>query len=109
VRRYAGGIEDWESAGLPAKGALERVTAGERFDVIFCDLMMPEMTGMDLHEEIQRVAPNQVERMVFMTGGAVTTRARDFVATVPNPVIDKPFDTKMLREMIRARVLPREP
>jgi CheY-like chemotaxis protein len=86
-----------------AKGALEKVTAGERFDVIFCDLMMPEMTGMDLHAEIQRVAPNQVERMVFMTGGAVTKRARDFVATVPNPVIDKPFDTKMLREMIRAR------
>lgn len=65
--------------------------------------MMPVMTGMDLHEEILSVAPDQAERMVFMTGGAVTPRARDFVATVPNPVLDKPFDMKALREMIRRR------
>jgi CheY-like chemotaxis protein len=91
-----------------AKGALARLVGGERFDVIFCDLMMPEMTGMDLHEEILRVASDQAQRMVFVTGGAVTTRARDFVATVPNPVVDKPFDVKKLREMIRERVgLPR--
>jgi CheY-like chemotaxis protein len=74
-----------------------------RVDVLFCDLMMPEMTGMDLHAEIVRVAPDQAERMVFLTGGAVTTRARDFVAAVPNPVIDKPFDVKRLREIVRSR------
>jgi len=87
-----------------AKGALARLAAGERFDVLFCDLMMPEMTGMDLHEEVRRVAPDQAGRMVFMTGGAVTTRARDFVATVPNPVIDKPFDVNVLRELIQNRL-----
>ena len=87
-----------------ARGALATVAAGERFDVLLCDLMMPEMTGMDLHEEILRVAPEQAQRMIFVTGGAVTTRARDFVATVPNPVIDKPFDMKMLRDMIGMRL-----
>jgi CheY-like chemotaxis protein len=86
-----------------AHGALARVAAGERFDLLLCDLMMPVMTGMDLHEEILSVAPDQAERMVFMTGGAVTPRARDFVATVPNPVLHKPFDMKALREMIRRR------
>jgi CheY-like chemotaxis protein len=86
-----------------ARGALTRVAAGERFDLLLCDLMMPVMTGMELHEEILSVAPDQAERMVFMTGGAVTPRARDFVATVPNPVLDKPFDMKALREMIRRR------
>lgn len=86
-----------------AKGALARVAAGERFDVLFCDLMMPEMTGMDLHEEVLRVAPDQAERMVFLTGGAVTTRARDFVEAVPNLVLDKPFDVQRLREIVRSR------
>jgi CheY-like chemotaxis protein len=86
-----------------AKGALARVTAGERFDVLFCDLMMPGMTGMDLHEELVLAAPDQAERMVFITGGAVTTRARDFVATVPNEVLEKPFDVQRLREIVRGR------
>ena len=99
------GLRDYDVVLLDnAKGALGRIVAGERFDVFFCDLMMPEMTGMELHEEILRVAPEQAERMVFLTGGAVTTRARDFVATVPNPVLDKPFNMNVLRDMIRARI-----
>ena len=89
-----------------ARGALGRIASGERFDVIFCDLMMPDMTGMDLYEELGRVAPEQAERMVFLTGGAITTRAQDFVATVPNLVIEKPFPVQRLRDIIRSR-LPR--
>lgn len=46
------------------------------FDVILCDLMMPDTTGMDLHHELVRIAPDQVDRMVFMTGGAFTAKAR---------------------------------
>lgn len=87
-----------------AKGALARLVAGEQFDVIFCDLMMPEMTGMDLHEAVVGLAPDQAKRMVFMTGGAVTTRAQDFVATVPNVLLDKPFDMKVLRELVRKTI-----
>jgi CheY-like chemotaxis protein len=86
-----------------ASGALARLEAGERFDVIVCDLMMPGMTGMDLHEEITRLMPEQAERMVFLTGGAVTTRAKDFVAAVSNLVLEKPFDVHRLRQIVRSR------
>jgi diguanylate cyclase (GGDEF)-like protein len=91
-----------------AREALERIRNGERFDVIFCDLMMPEMTGMELYEEIVRAAPHQAASMVFLTAGAVTTRAREFVATISNPVVAKPFDVQSLRDMIGQRVLARE-
>ena len=57
--------------------ALDRLRAGERYDVILCDLMMPEMTGMDLYAELEQLAPDQAARMVFVTGGAFTAaRAR---------------------------------
>jgi CheY-like chemotaxis protein len=59
--------------------ALQRITAGERFDIIVCDLMMPQMTGMDLHAALTRAAPDQAARMVFLTGGAFTERARRFL------------------------------
>ncbi|MBI2388160.1 MAG: response regulator [Deltaproteobacteria bacterium] len=80
--------------------ALQRVSGGERFDAILCDLMMPEVTGMDLHAELSLVAPGQAERMIFMTGGTFTSRARDFLDEVPNPRVEKPFDRGMLRFLI---------
>lgn len=53
--------------------------------------MMPEVTGMDLHAELLRLAPEQAEKVVFMTGGAFTSRAREFLDQVRNPRIEKPF------------------
>jgi signal transduction histidine kinase len=87
-----------------AKEALDRIGSGERFDVILCDLMMPQMTGMDLHAELSSVAQEQADRMVFLTGGAVTTRARDFLAQTDRPCIEKPFDAIRLRGMINDRI-----
>jgi len=87
--------------------AMAQLTKGERFDVILCDVTMPKMSGDELYAEIQRVVPEQVERIVFITGGAMTERTRKFIATVPNPVVDKPFDVNKLREMIRTRIRAR--
>ncbi len=86
-----------------AREALARIVAGDRFELILCDLMMPEMTGMDLYEEVVRLAPEQARSFVFLTGGAVTTRARDFVRAVPNLVLAKPFDVQKIREIVRGR------
>jgi CheY-like chemotaxis protein len=87
-----------------SREALGRIAAGERFDVILCDLMMPEMTGMDLHEELERVAPPQAERMIFLTGGAFTPRARSFLGERPDRRIEKPFDARQLLAMIGERL-----
>jgi CheY-like chemotaxis protein len=84
--------------------ALAHLSSGQRFDFILCDLAMPGMGGDDLYREIQRVAPEQIERIVFITGGPTTSSAREFITTVPNPIIEKPFDPRTLREMIRARI-----
>jgi signal transduction histidine kinase len=81
--------------------ALERLGAGERFDLIFCDLMMPEMTGMDLHAEILRSYPDHAARMVFFTGGAFTPQASRFLEELPNPRLEKPFDAKTVRALVR--------
>jgi signal transduction histidine kinase len=87
-----------------ASEALTRIGAGERFDVIICDLMMPQMTGMDLHAELSRVVREQADRMIFLTGGAFTTRARAFLDETPNQRVEKPFDTVHLRALINDRI-----
>ena len=86
-----------------AQDALAQIQTGARFDLILCDLMMPTMTGMDLHEALSRSAPDQARRMVFMSGGAFTAGARDFLAQVENLCVDKPFDLASIKRLARDR------
>lgn len=99
----------WFTAGVAAAfevllQALERLGAGERFDLILCDLMMPSMTGMELHDAVVRVDPDQATRMIFLTGGAFTPAARTFLERVANAQIEKPFDVAELRALIHERL-----
>ncbi len=54
--------------------------------------MMPGMSGIELLQELARVAPDQAKRLVFLTGGAVTPEAQAFLATTTHHLIVKPFD-----------------
>jgi CheY-like chemotaxis protein len=94
-----------EATALTAAAeARDLIARGERFDAILCDLMMPGMTGMDLHAELTVLAPDQANRMVLLTGGAFTDRASEFLDKVPNPRVEKPFDSAQLRDLVRSLV-----
>jgi signal transduction histidine kinase len=99
IRRMLSSEHDMVSV-THAGEAIERIQKGERFDVILSDLMMPEITGMDLHAALKKIDPAQADRIVFMTGGAFTSRAREFMGEVRNPRLDKPFDVNTLRALI---------
>jgi len=87
-----------------ATEAQAQIAAGARYDVILCDLLMPQMTGMELHAHLLETAPEQAANMVFLTGGAFTARARAFLDRIPNQRIEKPFDTQHLRSIVNDRV-----
>jgi CheY-like chemotaxis protein len=84
--------------------AVRLINDGQRFDIILSDLMMPEMTGMDLHAELLRLAPDQAQKMIFMTGGAFSEGAATFLRSVPNPSIDKPFKAAALRQVVHSHM-----
>ncbi len=87
-----------------ANDALDRFRAGERFDVILCDLMMPEVTGAEFYQQLRRESPEQAERVIFLTGGAFTPRAREFLDNVTNLLIEKPFEHEQLRALVNERI-----
>jgi CheY-like chemotaxis protein len=66
--------------------------------------MMPVMTGMELHQELSCIAPDQAKRMIFLTGGAFTDRARAFLLEAHREHIEKPFDAPNLRTVVQDRL-----
>ena len=103
VRRALYGEHD-VLALTAASQALRRIEAGARFDVILCDLMMPRVTGMDMYNELSRIAPDQAERVVFLTAGAFTSGARAFFERTSNLRMEKPFSLASLRALVNERV-----
>jgi len=84
-----------------ASEALERLKVDTRFDIIFCDLMMPSMTGLEFYEALLRAHPDLVQRVVFLTGGSMTSTASEFLHVVPNERVQKPFGVRDLRTMVQ--------
>jgi CheY-like chemotaxis protein len=87
-----------------ADEALERLRSGERFDVVFCDLMMPGKSGMDLHRAVLAEAPAVADRFVFLTGGAFTPEADEYLRRSGAPHVTKPFDSAALRDLVAGMI-----
>ncbi len=93
------------ASGREAKAILETDGA---FDVILCDLMMPEMTGMDLHAWLTQHDAALAQKVVFISGGAFTPGAQRYLEQCRNLLIDKPFDpAELLREVAQRVVAAR--
>ena len=83
--------------------AIERLCSDEPFDVVFCDLMMPEVSGMDVYTEVAARRPEHVSRFVFMTGGAFTAKARKFLEETSVSCLEKPFELRQIRDLVAER------
>jgi len=82
---------------------LELLAEGADYDLIFCDLMMPDVTGMDLHEVLAEQRPELLERMVFMTAGGYTPRALEFLEREGLRRLEKPFTPEAVRAFLSPR------
>ncbi len=87
-----------ETAG---RAVLARLKGGDRFELIICDLMMPEMTGHQLYGQIRQLDPAQAQRMLFMTAGVLSDVAGTFADQMIDRLLPKPYDIQALRARIR--------
>jgi len=94
-------LPDYEVSVVQSAGEALRAIGVVHFDAIICDLMMPDMTGMDLYQRLLETRPELAERFIVMTGGAFTPRAREFLETVKVRRLEKPFRKQELRALLR--------
>jgi signal transduction histidine kinase len=77
---------------LDGREAVELVVSEGPYDLVYCDVMMKDFGGMDVHEALSRRAPERLSSVVFMTGGAFTPGALAFLDERPGACVHKPFD-----------------
>jgi CheY-like chemotaxis protein len=83
-----------------AREALKCLTEGDSFDAVLCDVMMPEMTGVELHRELLRLKPDVARRVLFFTGGAFTPSTQAFVRRMAHRCLEKPFNVAEVRRKL---------
>lgn len=83
----------------PAR-AFERIQGGERFDVVLCDVMMPEMSGPELFDRVVACAPEMRSAFVFATGGNVAEWVERRLEATGRPCLQKPLSGDTIRSLL---------
>ena len=88
------------SAAIGGAKGLELLAADSGYDVIVCDLMMPEVDGMHVYRTLESEYPQLLSKLVFLSGGVFTERMSQFLSDLDAPLLDKPVTCDDLLEAI---------
>jgi len=105
-RRMLAGVHDVVTA-LGGRDALLVLQKEVNFDAILCDLQMPEMSGMELFAKVKARYPELAERFIFVTGGAFSSEAKQFLEHGV-PYVGKPFRADELMAVLESRIAERQ-
>ena len=82
------------------KSALDKLD-GSSYDFIFCDIKMPTMNGITLYQQLKKKGSSHLEKIIFVTGDAAGYDAQEFLKSVQNPILVKPFDLEDVRQTVQ--------
>jgi CheY-like chemotaxis protein len=95
-------VRDYDVCGVSsAAEAMARIARGDPWDVILCDLHMPEVDGVEFHRWMARSKPELTRRIGFVTGGAFTPQVESFLCSTAAPVLYKPVTPEDLRSFVQ--------
>jgi DNA-binding response OmpR family regulator len=84
--------------------ALEKLLNSEEaqpYRLVICDLRMPGVNGIDLHDRLAELRPDILDRVIFSTGDVVSEEVADFIETTACLVLQKPFELSALLETVK--------
>lgn len=89
------------TAVATGREALEQIVAHD-WDLILCDMILPEVSGLDVYRELEQVRPDALTKLVFMTGGDFGGKPPRLPDGARVRRLEKPFSIKSLRALARA-------
>ena len=85
------------SSGEEALGMIKN----ERYHLILCDIKLPGLSGAEIYEQIEKIAPSLQKRVIFITGDVIGAGTEAFLKKTKSPYVTKPFDIARLKEEVR--------
>lgn len=82
-----------------SREAINVIAGGQKFDCIVCDLMMPNLGGMEFYQKLKQISPEHCNRIIFVTGGSFSSVTDQFLRTPGIVIMEKPIS---FRELINA-------
>ena len=106
LKAYRRMLADHHDVVLAAGGAEALALLGRdrKFDIILCDLQMPEMSGADVYREVAKLWPGMEQRFIIITGGAFSAEGRRFLEEGVVTSVNKPFQLNEILQLIDRRV-----
>jgi PAS domain S-box-containing protein len=86
------------------RDAVQLIEAGNEYDIVLCDLMMPGMGGAEVYEWIRETRPHLLTGFVFLSGGATDPKSAELLASMGNASVEKPFSPMKLRALVASFV-----
>ena len=80
--------------------ALEKLQA-RAYDLILCDMRMPELDGPGLYQELEQHLPHLLRRVIFLTGDTLSPESREFLGKASLLRLDKPFRAAEVRRVVQ--------
>ncbi|HEY1087813.1 MAG TPA: response regulator, partial [Archangium sp.] len=100
-RTLARTLRDYEvetaASGREVQALLQ---SGKDYDVVLCDVSMPEMTGPELHRWMQQHHEALAKRLVFLSGGSFSPDINDALERSGARRLDKPFEAAKLKALV---------
>jgi PAS domain S-box-containing protein len=78
------------------------VLEDREFDVVLCDVMMPDLSGPAVHAAVAARSPAQAERFVFASGGVFISEVTRALEATGRPCLDKPIRPRELRQLVES-------
>ncbi len=103
IQRLLGSVLEMDDHAVDTakngREALEHIAEYD-YDLLITDIKMPDMGGQELYERLLEENPTLAAHTIFITGDTVSPETREFLQDVTNPVLNKPFKLREVRDTI---------
>lgn len=81
--------------------ALRRMLSDTPPDVVVCDMLLPDISGIEVYQRAVAAEPSYRQRFAVATGASGTPSVVSFLSTFTGPVLYKPIEAAQLTQAVR--------
>jgi CheY-like chemotaxis protein len=86
---------------LSGAQALRRMISEKPPDVVVCDMLLPDISGVEVYQRAVAAEPSYRQRFAVATGASSVPAVATFLASFGGPVLHKPVDSAQLIQAVR--------